>query len=140
MTRHLEHIDNKRKRSEGIIGMILVNNQEIPIYFFAKIILSINNKMLSYQAPVEFDFNQESGDFDLSETAEVIPKVPVKVQFSRNQTHSTQNQRLLTWTSHWQMTIGSPNAAEKYKRPNRGTRLCKRDLIILKVWTLGKRS
>ena len=51
--------------------------------------------MSSYQASVEFEFNQESSDSDLSETADVILKVPVKVRFSRNQTHSTQNQKVL---------------------------------------------
>ena len=37
-----------------------------------------------------------------------------------------------------QTTIGSPNTAAKYRRPNRGTRRYKIDLIISKVWTLGK--
>ena len=32
--------------------------------------------MLSYQVSVEFDFNQESSDSDLSETVDVILKVP----------------------------------------------------------------
>ena len=36
--------------------------------------------MSSYQVSVEFDFNQESSDTDLSETADVILKVPVKVR------------------------------------------------------------
>ena len=36
--------------------------------------------------------------------------------------HSTHNQRVLPWMSHWQTTIGSPNTAEKYRRPNRGNR------------------
>ena len=36
--------------------------------------------MSSYQVSVEFDFNQESSDSDLSETADVIVKVPVKVR------------------------------------------------------------
>ena len=30
------------------------------------------------------------------------------------------------------------NTAAKYRRPNRGTRCCKIDFIISKVWTLGK--
>ena len=34
--------------------------------------LSVNNNMSSYQASVEFDFNWESSNSDLSETAEVI--------------------------------------------------------------------
>ena len=33
--------------------------------------------------------------------------------------HSTHNQKVLPWMSHWQTTIGSPNTAEKYRRPNR---------------------
>ena len=36
--------------------------------------------MSSYQVSVEFDFNQESSDSDLSGTADVILKVPVKVR------------------------------------------------------------
>ena len=36
--------------------------------------------MSSYQVSVEFDFNQESSDSDLSETADLILKVPVKVR------------------------------------------------------------
>ena len=42
--------------------------------------LSVNNKMSNYQVFVEFDFNQESSDSDLSETADMILKVPVKVR------------------------------------------------------------
>ena len=52
--------------------------------------------------------------------------------------HSTHNPKVLPWMSHWQTTIGSPNTAEMYRRPNRGTRGYKTDLIISKVWTLGK--
>ena len=36
--------------------------------------------MSIYQVSEEFDFNQESSDSDLSETADVIQKVPVKVR------------------------------------------------------------
>ena len=36
--------------------------------------------MSSYQVSVELDFNQESSDSDLSDTADVILKVPVKVR------------------------------------------------------------
>ena len=46
--------------------------------------------------------------------------------------HSTHNQKVLPWMSHLQTTIGSPNTAEKYRRPNRGTRRYKTDLIISK--------
>ena len=47
--------------------------------------------MSSYQVSVEFDFNQESSDSDLSETADVILKVPVKVRcLEESNTHSTQ--------------------------------------------------
>ena len=42
-----------------------------PSLFLHQSLLSVNN-MSSYQAAVEFDSNQESGDSDLSETAEVI--------------------------------------------------------------------
>ena len=40
--------------------------------------------------------------------------------------------------SHWQTTIGSPNTAEKYRRPNRGTRRYKTDLIISKQCRRGR--
>ena len=36
--------------------------------------------MSGYQVSVEFDFNQESSDSDLSYTADVILKGPVKVR------------------------------------------------------------
>ena len=36
------------------------------------------------------------------------------------------------------MTMGLPNAAEKYKRPNRGTRCYKIDLIISKELELSR--
>ena len=53
--------------------------------------------MSSYRASVEFDFNQESSDSDLSQTAEVIVEYDPEKIFSRNQMHSTQNQKGLTW-------------------------------------------
>ena len=52
--------------------MILVNKQEIPVYFLHQSSLRVNNKMLSYQASVEFDFIKESSDSNLSEATEVI--------------------------------------------------------------------
>ena len=83
----------KPKKSETV-GTILVNNQEFPVCFFdkLKLVLSVNNKMLSYKASVEFDFNQESSDFDLLEMAEVIQKVFLlnrdkKVKLRRLQLH-----------------------------------------------------
>ena len=95
--------------------------------------------MSSYQAAVEFDSNQESSDSDLSETILVNNReIPVYfLDLPRNQMHSTHNQKVLTWMSHSQTTIGSPNTAEKYRRPNRGTRRYKTDSIISKVWTLA---
>ena len=81
------------------------------------------------QASVEFDLNQESGDSDLSETAEVIWKCdnleesnafdgPYMDEMGRRQL----DRRIL---------------AEKYLRPNRGTKRYKIDLIISKAWTFG---
>ena len=69
--------------------------------------------MSSYQVSVEFDFNQESSNSDLSKTADVILKVPVKVRFSRNQMPLTRNHKVLMWMSLSQTTIESPNAAEE---------------------------
>ena len=74
----------------------------------------INNKMSIFQATVEFDSNQESSDSDLSETMLVSNReIPAYVLFPRF---------IEEWMSHWQTTIGSPNTAEMYRRPNRGNR------------------
>ena len=43
-----------------------------PSIFLPQSSLNVNNEIVSYQASVEFDFNQASSDFDLLETAEVI--------------------------------------------------------------------
>ena len=77
MTCHQEHIDNKLKRSERLYLSTTGKSQSISS---SKLILSVNNKMLSYQVSAEFDFNQESSNSDLSETADVILKVRVKVR------------------------------------------------------------
>ena len=48
------------------------------------------------------------------------------VWFYWNQMHLTQNQKVLTWMSNWQTTIGLTNTAEKYMRLNRtGWRMVK---------------
>ena len=139
MTCHREHIDNQREREVRDCRDDTRQQPRNPSLFLRQSSLSVNNKMSSYQAAVEFDSNQESSDSDLSETILVNNReIPATLCLSRNQMHSTHNQKVLPWMNHWQTTIGSPNTAEKYRRPNRGTRRYKTDLIISKVWTLGK--
>ena len=65
--------------------------------------------------------SQESGDSDLSEKAKVIVEYDPE---SAMEPLAHDN-----WIA---------NTAAKYRRPNRGTRCCKIDFIISKVWTLGK--
>ena len=134
MTCHREHIDNKLKRSERLYSSTTGKSQSISS---SKLVLSVNNKISSYQVSVEFDFNQESSDSDLSETADVILKVPVRVRCLKESNALDSEPQGPYMIEPWQTTIGLPNAAEKYKRPNRGTRRYKIDLIISKVWTLG---
>ena len=62
----------KTKEKWEIVGTVLVNNGGNFCLFLRQSSLSVNNKMSSYRASVEFDFNQESSDSDLSETAEAI--------------------------------------------------------------------
>ena len=52
-----------------MVGTLLFSNRKIPVSFFVKgLSVGVNNKMSTYQASVEFEFNQESSDFDLSLT------------------------------------------------------------------------
>ena len=74
MTCHREHIDNRNERE---VGDCRDGTRQQPGNFCLsprQSSLSENSKMSSYQASVEFDFNQESSDSDLSETAEAIVK------------------------------------------------------------------
>ena len=80
MTCHREHIDNKLKRNERLWGQYSSTTRKSQSISSSKLVLSINDRMSSYQVSVEFDFNQESSKSDLSETADVILKVPVKVR------------------------------------------------------------
>ena len=129
MTCHREHIDNQNEREVRDCGDDTRQQPRNPSLFLRQSSLSVNNKMSSFQATVEFDSNQESSDSDLSETILVSNReIPVYVLFPRF---------IEEWMSHWQTTIGSPNTAEKYRRPNRGTRCYKTDLII---WKQCRRS
>ena len=124
MTCHREHIDNQREREVRDCGDDTRQQPRNPSLFLRQSSLSVNNKMSSFQATVEFDSNQESSDSDLSETILVSnQEIPVYVLFPRF---------IEEWMSHLQTTIGSPNTAEKYRRPNRGTRHYKTDFIISK--------
>ena len=72
MTCHREHIDNQNEREVRDSRDDTRQQPGNPSLFLRQSSLSVNNKMSSYQATVEFDSNQESGDSDLSKTAEVI--------------------------------------------------------------------
>ena len=72
MTCHREHIDNQNERELRDCRDDSRQQPGNPSIFLRQSSLSVNNKKPSYQASVEFDFNQESSDSDLSETAEVI--------------------------------------------------------------------
>ena len=121
------------KEKWGIIGTILVNNREIPVYSFVKARFNVNNKMSNYLTLI-----RRVAILIYRRRRTWSWKSRWKCDVSKNQTHSTQNHKDLIWLSLWQTTIGSPNTAEKYTRPNRGTRCNKIDLRVSKVWTLGK--
>lgn len=54
---------------------MLFNNREIPFYFFIKgRSVSVNNKLLSYQASKEYDLNQISKTAGAEATVEDVPE------------------------------------------------------------------
>ena len=61
-------IDNQREREVRDCRDDTRQQPRNPSLFLRQSSLSVNNKMSSYQAAVEFDSNQESSDSDLSET------------------------------------------------------------------------
>ena len=67
-----EHIDNHNEREVRDCWDDTLQQPGNPSLFLRQSLLSINNKMSTYQVTVEFDSNQESSDSDLSETAKVI--------------------------------------------------------------------
>ena len=84
MTCHREHIDNQSEREMRDCGDDTRQQPRNPSLFLRQSSLSVNNKMPSFQAPVEFDSNQESSDSDLSETILVNKReIPVYVLFPR---------------------------------------------------------
>ena len=70
---HREHIDNQNEREMRDNRDDTCQQPGNPSLFLCHSSLSVNY-MPSYQASVEFDSYQESGDSDLSETAKVIVK------------------------------------------------------------------
>ena len=100
MTCHRERIDNQNEREVRDCRDDTRQQPGNPSLFLRQSSLSVNNKMSSFQAAVEFDSNQESSDFDLSETI-LVNNREISVYFldlSRKQTfmHSTHNQKVLT--------------------------------------------
>ena len=86
MTCHREHIDNQREREVRDCRDDTRQQPRNPSLFLRQSSLSVNNKMSSYQAAVEFDSNhdQESSDSDLSETILVNNReIPVFALFPR---------------------------------------------------------
>ena len=66
MTCHREH--NQSEREVRDCRDDTRQQPRNPSLFLRQSSLSVNNKMSSFQATVEFDSNQESSDSDLSET------------------------------------------------------------------------
>ena len=93
--------------------------------------------MSSYQVSVEFDFNQEGSDSDLSEMADVILKVPMKVRCLEESNALDSELEGPYMIEPLADNNWIAECTEKYMRPNRGTRPNKIDLIISKVWMLG---
>ena len=84
MTCHREHIDNQNERKERHCRDDARQQLGNPSLFLRQSSLSVNNKISSYQAAVEFHSNQESSDSDLSETILVNNReIPVYVLFPR---------------------------------------------------------
>ena len=84
MTCHREHIDNQSEREVRDCGDDTRQQPRNPSLFLRQSSLSVNNKMSSFQAAVEFDSNQESSDSDLSETILVNNReIPVYVLIPR---------------------------------------------------------
>ena len=82
MTCHREHIDNQSEREVRDCGDDTRQQSRNPSLFLRQSSLSVNNKMSSFQAAVEFDSNQESSDSVLSETILVSNReIPVYVIF-----------------------------------------------------------
>ena len=81
---HREHIDNQSEREVRDCREDTRQQPRSPSLFLRQSSLSVNNKMSSFQAAVEFDSNQESSDSDLSETILVNNReIPVYVLFPR---------------------------------------------------------
>ena len=84
VTCHREHIDNQSEREVRDCGDDTRQQPRNPSLFLRQSSLSVNNKMTSFQAAVEFDSNQESSDSVLSETILVSNReIPVYVIFPR---------------------------------------------------------
>ena len=82
MTCHREHIDNQSEREVRDCRDGTRQQLRNPSLFLRQSSLSVNNKMSSFQAAVEFDSNQESSDSVLSETILVSNReIPVYVIF-----------------------------------------------------------
>ena len=82
VTSHREHIDNQSEREVRDCGDDTRQQPRNPSLFLRQSSLSVNDKMSSFQAAVEFDSNQESSDSDLSETILVSNReIPVYVLF-----------------------------------------------------------
>ena len=72
MSCHREHIGNQNEREVRDCWDDTRQQRGNPRLFLRQSSLSVNNKISSYQAAVEFDSNQESSNSGLSETVEVI--------------------------------------------------------------------
>ena len=84
VTCHREHIDSQSEREVRDCRDDTRQQPKNHSLFLRQSSPSVNNKMSSYQAAVEFDSNQKSSDSDLSETILVNNReIPVYVLFPR---------------------------------------------------------
>ena len=92
VTCHREHIDNQNEREVRDCGDDTRQQPGNFSLFLRQSSLSVNNKMSSYQATVELDYKSGERRFWLIGDGEGdLSSMILKVRFSRNQMHSTQN-------------------------------------------------
>ena len=93
VTCHPEHIDNQNEREVRDWGGGDTRQQPGNFSLFLRhSSLSVNNEMSSYQATVELDYKSGEQRFWLiGDGKGDLSSMILKVRFSRNQMHSTQN-------------------------------------------------
>ena len=131
-----EHIDSQNEREVRDCGDDTCQQRGNFSLFLRQSLLSVNNKMSSYQATVELDSKSGEQWFWLiaAEMAKVIVEYDPEKAILEESMHSTQELEGL----YLDEPLADDNWIAEQRRPNRGARRYKIDLIISKVWTLGK--